>query len=65
MEAKELINYKALSQLLTKNDNSIRKGKIPKKYREQINELEALINYYIHKHSKGPFGNISGRMLKD
>lgn len=52
MKAEDLINYKALSQLLTNNDNSIRKGKIPKKYKDQVNELESLLNYYIHRQSK-------------
>lgn len=52
MEAKEIINYKALSQLLTKNDNSIRKGRVPNKYKDQFAELEALLNYFIHKHKR-------------
>lgn len=52
MDAKDLINYKALSQLLTKNDNSIRKGKTPKKYHAQVSELESLINYFISKCSQ-------------
>lgn len=61
MKAEDLINYKALSQLLTNNDNSIRKGKIPKKYKDQVNELESLLNYYIHRQSKQHSGTISGK----
>lgn len=49
MDAKDLINYKALSRMVTDNDNSIRRNKCPKKYKEKLHELESLINYCIYK----------------
>lgn len=49
MDAKTLINYKQLSLLLSGNDNSIRKNKTPKQYKEKVSELEALIDYFISK----------------
>lgn len=49
MDAKDLINYKSLSKILTNNDNGIRKNRIPKKYRESVKELEILLTYWINK----------------
>ena len=49
MNAKDLINYKSLSKILTKNDNGIRKNRIPKKHRESVKELEILLTYWINK----------------
>jgi hypothetical protein len=52
MDAKDVINYKKLSIILTGNDNSIRKGKCPKIHKEKVDELEALINYFLSKNRK-------------
>jgi len=52
MDATDLINYKALSQLLSNNDSNIRRGRVPKRYQDQVKELEALLNYYISKQPK-------------
>lgn len=49
MDAKDLINYKSLSKILTNNDNGIRKNRIPKKHRESVKELEILLTYWINK----------------
>lgn len=49
MDAKELINYKKLSLLLTGNDNSIRKGKCPKIYKDIVLEIETIVQYFINK----------------
>ena len=49
MDAKDLINWKKLSLFLSKNDNSIRKKNVPKKYKEKVKELESLIDYWIDK----------------
>jgi hypothetical protein len=49
MDAKNIINYKQLSLALTGNDNSIRKSKCPKQYRDAVSELETLINYFLTK----------------
>lgn len=49
MDAKDLINWKKLSLFLSKNDNSIRKTNVPKKYKEKVKELESLIDYWIDK----------------
>lgn len=51
MDAKDLINWKKLSLFLSKNDNSIRKINVPKKYKEKVKELESLIDYWIDKNS--------------
>lgn len=48
MEAKDLINYKQLSILLSGNDNSIRKEKTPKKYKAKVEELENFMNYFFN-----------------
>ena len=43
---KHLINWKQLSIELSGNDNSIRKNKIPKKYKTKVNELLKLIDVW-------------------
>ena len=49
MKADDLINYTAVSQLLTNTRDNIRKNKIPRKNQEQIKELHLLIDYWINK----------------
>lgn len=51
MDAKELINYKKLSLLLTGNDNSIRKNKCPKKYKMKVEEFEKFIEFFFKSNS--------------
>lgn len=41
-----LINWKAVSRLLTKNDTSIRSNRVPKKYEAQVQELKDLLEYW-------------------
>ncbi len=52
MDAKDVINYKKLSIILTGNDNIIRKEKCPKIHKAKVDELEALINYFLTKNRK-------------
>lgn len=51
MYFKDLINWKNVSLFLSKNDNSIRKKNVPKKYKEKINDLEGLVTYWINKNN--------------
>lgn len=51
MDSKELINWKKVSLFLSKNDNSIRKNNVPKKYKEKISELNGLISYWLNKNN--------------
>jgi len=46
MKSKDLINWKALSIELSDSDNSIRKNKIPKKYKAKIDRLFKLIELW-------------------
>ena len=46
MDLKELINWKNLSKNLTNNDNSVRRGRIPKKYEVRINYLLQLLEIW-------------------
>lgn len=41
---KNLINWRELSKELAGNDNSIRKNRIPKKYKSKVGELIGLID---------------------
>jgi len=41
--SKDLINWMELSRKLSGSDNSIRRNKIPKKYKRKINELIDLL----------------------
>ena len=49
MDVKDFINWKNVSLFLSNNDNSVRKNKIPKKYKEKINELNLLISFWYEK----------------
>lgn len=48
----KIINYRELSRLLTKKTTTIRANYIPEQYKDQIKELENLINYWLSKHKK-------------
>jgi hypothetical protein len=45
-KAKEILNWKRISEHLSGSDNSIRKNKVPKKYQDKVNELiDNVINW--------------------
>jgi len=46
MDLKELINWKNLSKNLTDNDNSVRRDRIPKKYKAKVNYLLQLLEVW-------------------
>lgn len=46
MNKKDLINWKNVSKLLANSDNSIRKNKIPKKYKVRIDYLIQLLEIW-------------------
>lgn len=45
-----LINFKALSLLLSGNSDSIRSNRVPKKYESAVKELKDLHEYFIKRH---------------
>ena len=52
MKSNDLINFGALSELLTGRKDVIRKNRVQKKYKERVSELETLIQYWIDTKSK-------------
>lgn len=46
MDIKELINWKNLSLNLSDSNNSVRKGRIPKKYKVRVNYLIQLLEIW-------------------
>jgi len=46
MQIRDLINWKTLSKNLAGNDNSIRKGSIPKKYEVRVEYLIQLLEIW-------------------
>ena len=46
MKKEDLINWKNVSKLLANSDNSIRKNKIPKKYKVRIDYLIQLLEIW-------------------
>jgi hypothetical protein len=47
MKAEELLNWKAISSLLTKRPDVIRKNRIQKKNKAKIKELTDMVQYWI------------------
>lgn len=48
----DLISFSNLSLKLTGRKDIIRKDRISAKYKDQVKELENLINYWLSKHKK-------------
>lgn len=49
MTGKDLINFSNLSKVLAKRRDVIRDNRIPKRFREQVKDLENIINYWLSK----------------
>lgn len=49
IETKDLINWSVLSQLLVGKKDILRANRVPKKYKEQVNELLTLLDYWTYK----------------
>ena len=47
MEAKDIINFRKLSQLLTGSSTKIHSKFIPKEYKKTINDLYTVIDFWI------------------
>jgi len=52
IEAKELINWRALSTILTGNPETVRTDRGHRNREKPIEELTSFINYWITKHQK-------------
>lgn len=48
---KDMINWAELSLILTGRRDKIRKNYIPKKYKQQIDELLLLLDYWEHRNT--------------
>jgi hypothetical protein len=46
MSAKNLINWRALSVMLTKNPENVRRNRVPKRFKKLIKELDDLLEYW-------------------
>lgn len=46
MSAKNLINWRALSVMLTNNPENVRRNRVPKRFKKLIKELDDLLQYW-------------------
>lgn len=60
MKAEDLINFRALSRLLTGNPTKIHSKFIPKKYKEEVEGLKNTISYWIEGKIVVPEDKIEG-----
>jgi hypothetical protein len=52
MKSEDLINFGALSEMLTGRKDVIRKNRVQKKYSKRVEELKVLIQYWVDMKSK-------------
>lgn len=50
MDSKDVLSYRAVSEILTGNPDTIRKNNVPKKYEEKIQELRDYVDTWINRH---------------
>lgn len=51
VKAIDLISFSHLSTYLTRRNDIIRKGRIGKKYKDKVRELELVIDYWMNKNN--------------
>jgi hypothetical protein len=61
MNTIDIIHFKAISRLLTGDENKIRKTRIPKKHKPAIDELIFVIKYWQARHGINENNKVTGK----